>query len=98
MAKSKVHKDRHGIFIRVGGHIFRPDFPVGYKHNEQSCGSVKEGDKVNARHIGGTSLASLKNPETGAEEHWYSHGCYYSYSPKVKVPSEDLFRPDCDRW
>ena len=98
MARSKVYEDKYGIFVRTGGFIFRPDFPVEYKHLAKDCGSVKAGDSVNASHIRETMLANVKNPETGAKEVWYSHGCYYGYSLKNKTPSEELYRPWHDRW
>lgn len=98
MAICKVGSDKYGLYIRAGGHIFRPDFPTGYKHLEKEVGTIAKGEKVQANHRGGTSLATVKNKETGAEETWYSHGCYYGYSPKTKISSEEIYRPEDDIW
>lgn len=98
MARCKVYNDVHGLYIRAGGYIFRPDFPVGYKHLENDCGAIKQDDKVNANHCGGTSLGTVKNPETGVTETWYVHGPATSYSRTIKTKSEDIFRPSYDKW
>lgn len=98
MARCKVRKDAHTLYIRAGGHIFRPDFPTGYKHLEKECGKIQVDTTVNANHRRGTSLATVKNPETGDVETWYSHGGSTSYSPKIKVDSEEIFRPEYDIW
>lgn len=98
MATCKVRSDKYGLYLKAGGHIFRPDFPTGYKHLEKDVGNISENERVQANHRGGTSLATVKNKETGANETWYSHGCYYGYSPKTIVPSEEIYRPEYDIW
>lgn len=98
MATCKVRKDKYGLYLKAGGHIFRPDFPVGYKHLEKEVGNLSEDDKVSANHRRGTCLATVKNKEMGVEETWYSHGCYYSYNPKNHIASEELYRPSDEYW
>lgn len=98
MARCKVYKDKHSLYIRAGGHIFRPDFPVDYRHRGFKVGEIKESDKVNANHLRGTVLASVKVVGGETAETWYSHGPSTSYSPSIKMNSEDIFRPVYDQW
>lgn len=98
MARCKVHKDAHGLYIRAEGHIFRPDFPIEYKSMGYEFGDISEGDKVNVSHKRLTVTANLKVVGGDAREVWYSHGGSTSYSPKIKVDSEKIFRPVYDKW
>lgn len=98
MPRCKVYKDVHGLYVRAAGHIFRPDFPVEYKDRDFEFGGIKEGDKVNVSHKKLTVTANLKVVEGDTVETWYSHGGSTSYSPKIKVDSEEIFRPSHDKW
>lgn len=95
MAKVKI--DSHGPYVRGGGWLFRPLFPVHCIDAEQNDKtSLKEGDKVKVYHHGGTKLGSV-TPENGDKETWYSHGCYIKNGGGHE-DSEDLWKPGNWRW
>lgn len=83
-----VYEDKRGPYVKAGGWLFRPVFPVGYKHVFSDGTSFKAGDKVPARHRGGSSLGTVG---TGAKkETWYAHGFYFG-TGKL---SEELWMPN----
>lgn len=74
MAMSLVRKDVRGLFIRTGGYVFRPGAINGYQHAyRMDDGQLKDGDRVNARHIGGTPLARLRLDD-GRITRWAEEG------------------------
>lgn len=54
-----VYEDAHGPYVKAGGWLFRPVFPVGYKHVFPAGTSFKAGDKVSARHRGAARWGQL---------------------------------------
>lgn len=59
-----VRKDERGLFIKVGGYIARPDDGTQYD----------KGQKVYARHVGGSKLVRVgRKPD---QEIWYTHEAY----------------------
>lgn len=84
---AKVHKDENSLYVKVGGYIARPVFPVGFSHVYDDGSEVQEGEKVTASHNGG-KLATV------AGEKWYIHGQYLNTD---KSPNE-IWKPDLDRW
>ena len=81
MPKTKVKKDEHGLYVRTGGYIFRPYCSeIGYNHVAIDDGNTDfiEGQEVNARHIGGSILGTIKIDDI--KELWTSHGTYYDLS------------------
>jgi hypothetical protein len=69
---TKIREDEHGVYVRTGGYLFRP------QRNERYRNHFRRGDalgfpvetEVKARHIGGTELAKV-NDQT-----WFSYGMY----------------------
>lgn len=100
MARSKIRKDSHGLFVVTDGYIFRPDYPSGYKHLQSEIGDFKEGEAVNANHRGGTPLATIKRVGEKTGGTWYSHGEAYVPNTQAtkRVNSEMVFRPEYEHW
>ena len=68
-----IREDCHGLYIKNGGYIARP-VPTDYtKHcvNIAWDSEYCAGDKVKAKHIGGTGMHDV------GVESWSSHGSYY---------------------
>ncbi len=94
MSKAIIRKDEHGLFLRVGGYVFRPvksNEGSHYSHvkesREDGTSQFKEGDAVNANHRRSTTVGVLK--ARGIEEWWHSHGTYLG--PLTR--SEDCWIP-----
>ena len=82
-----IREDSHGLYVKVGGYIFRPVFPIGYSHVHDDATQYEGGDKVTASHPGGPT------GQVG-EETWYAHGCYLVQGTN----SELHFKPESERW
>lgn len=84
---SRVHEDKHSIYVKTGGYIFRPVISERY-HDERECleGSTQytSGDSVKANHVGGSGLGLV------GDEYWFSHGCYLDYEGK-QINSEECW-------
>jgi hypothetical protein len=84
---SRVHEDRHGIYVKAGGYIIRPDISERF-HNQEECLRGKTqyvvGDQVKANHIGGSGLGLV------GDEYWFTHGSYYDYEGR-QISSEDCW-------
>jgi len=84
---SKVHEDSHGIYVKTGGYIIRPDISQRF-HNQEEClrGSTqyKAGDQVKANHVGGSGLGLV------GDEYWFTHGSYYDFDGQ-QISSEDCW-------
>ena len=91
----KIHEDSHGLYIKAGGYIFRPIFPVGYGHVHPGGTVFQAGDTVKANHLGGSSLGSVRKGDI--KERWYSHGSYFAPDGSA-TPSEDCFKPSYENW
>jgi hypothetical protein len=91
---AKVRQDRHGVYVKVGGYIFRPVMPSGYKHVCPEGSAFTQGQPINGKHRGG-SLIRLRDDEGNAET-WHSHGPYMG--PGSSPNSEDSFKPDHETW
>jgi hypothetical protein len=86
MGSTKVKSDSHGLYVRGGGYVWRPEFPASYPTEglipEQGHSNHREGDRVTVSHKGGTMLASVveHGPASRARytERWYCHGQYIS--------------------
>lgn len=69
---SVVHEDDEGIFIKTGGYVFRPGGIVGSAHAyRMDDGGLRKGDRVKARHKGGTTLAAI-TLDDGTKRIWAS--------------------------
>lgn len=67
-----VRRDAIGLFIRTGGAVFRPGAVLGYGHAyRMDDGGLVEGDRIAARHTGGTPLARLKLAD-GTITRWHA--------------------------
>jgi hypothetical protein len=68
-----IRSDKYGLFIKNGGYIARP-VPTEYTrhaHEITSGSKYSIGDRVKARHYGGSGLHDV------GDELWSSHGCYF---------------------
>lgn len=57
---AKVRSDKHGLYVKAGGYLFRPDGPT----------TVVAGSTVKARHVAYTPTGKVD------QETWASHGDY----------------------
>ncbi len=83
-----IREDCHGTYVKVGGYIARPVFPIGYSHAYPDRTHHEVGQKVYAVHRAGPCA-------TVGGETWYLHGCYLA---GVQGTSELCFKPDYDKW
>lgn len=88
----KLHQDKHGIYAKVGGYIWRPVFPVSYAHFYADGTDFQVGETVRGQHRGGP-LLDLRH-ENGRQETWFNHGAYMG--PNQSPNSEDHYKPDYD--
>jgi hypothetical protein len=93
MARTKVKRDAHGLYVRTDGKLYRPvktidGYPLGRAASLRDDGTsaFKEGSQVQARHLSGTPFCLVKD-ESGVQEHWHSHGMY------LGVKSTDCWSP-----
>lgn len=95
LAKTKVKKDSHGLYVRGGGYLWRPIYP---RNVEQLETLHKENDEVNVNHY--TAGPYAKVGTKGNIELWYSHGSYLDFKGvKTKtINSEFLFKPPYEQW
>lgn len=86
MSKTSIKIDKHSLYARGGGYIWRP---VGLDLGEfQTIFTL--GDSVTVSHSGGITASISGN---GRKERWYSHGCYIDIHNGMKIiPSEKLWR------
>ena len=91
MAKTRVKQDKHGLYVRGGGYLFRIDFPPSYLSYMMHTSAFEEGDEVTVRHSGG-SLGTVTGEKDGlkVKETWFSHGSYINVKP---FDSNLIFRP-----
>lgn len=85
-----IREDRHGLYIKAGGYIFRPVFPIGYNHVHKDGSEYSKGDKVYAVHRAGGPLAKV------GVEVWFSHGAYFPQSQPKN--SESHYKPPYESW
>jgi hypothetical protein len=77
---TKVHRDRHGQFVRTGGHLFRPE-PTRWSYPTRLAAwrdgsAFIDGEYVHAHHISQTSMAHVRSGDKQREARWWSHGVY----------------------
>lgn len=88
---TKVQSDRHGLYIRTGGYVFRPiESDESYEFHTifDETTVFAAGDQVKARHISNTPFAVVRNGRH--EEYWHSHGCYFDEFGKP-ISSEQIW-------
>jgi hypothetical protein len=99
VSKTKVKKDKHGLYVRAGGYVFRPVLSrdsYSLSHNsranskEEGVSVFAEGAKVHARHRSQTTWGTVRDDVV--EELWHAHGSYYDDLARV-IPSEDCWQP-----
>jgi hypothetical protein len=97
---TKVRSDSHGLYIRTGGYVFRPQLAIySYLMNpDVKAGTTRyhEGDAVKAYHMSQTPHAKVKDVSGPHSEIWHSHGCYISNVAGVgckTLSSEILWSP-----
>ena len=88
MAWTTIKRDAHSLYVRTGGKVFRPvPTPNSLTHPDSvGMGSgpyfkypatiYQEGDKVNARHVAGTTAGRVDGGGDTRIELWHSHGSY----------------------
>ena len=90
----KIKSDKHGLYIRTGGYVFRPvetDYNYHFKDTvNDSKSKFAAGEAASYRHISQTPHAKVT--VNGVTEIWHSHGCYFDSAGKT-VPSEQVWRP-----
>lgn len=88
---STIRKDKYGMYVKTGGYIFRPILTECGRGRLGAIGSedkskIKAGDRVKARHIGGSGLGVV------GDETWHSHGTYYN-GKGGQIDSESVWTP-----
>jgi len=69
-----VRQDDESLYIIVGGVTARPGAVNGYAHAmRMDDGGLVKGDKIKAKHVGGSELVCITLPE-GEKTYWYSQG------------------------
>lgn len=78
---SVVRQDEKGIYVICDGSLARPGDVNGYSHAyDMSDGGLKKGDRIKARHIGGTPLVKVSAADGETYRYWYM----YEDSPEMK--------------
>jgi len=94
--RTLVREDEQGLYLVAGGVKARPGSLSGYGHAwRMDDGGLKAGDKVVARHRGGTPLVSITLPDGGTTI-WgddYEHRRGQGTSP----PAEARWKADGSR-
>lgn len=102
---SVVRQDEHGLYIKTGGYLFRPQLSwyakqQGYGWTRRPTGTTtaSAGDKVKARHIAGTTTARVKTDAVPDGELWFGHGTYFADKADERgivptLPSVELWEP-----
>ena len=97
MNTTKVKRDRHGLYVRAGGYIFRPahtpySYPVNPRVDDRRdyTSGFSDGADVRARAIAGAPFARVE--ADGALELWHSHGTYYDKCGRT-ISSEHCWTP-----
>lgn len=92
---TRVKSDVHGLYVRTDGSVFRP---VAAAHIMMTAISADDGtsvfavgSEVQARHIGGSPFAVIRDAEH--KEYWHSHGCYIGADGK-QIASDQLWEPN----
>lgn len=67
---TRVRKDSHGLYVRTGGYVFRPEPSAHTVGRSAHPTKINEGDQVKARHISGTPWGRVGG------EIWHDHGSY----------------------
>ena len=96
MRLATVYQDKHGLYVRTGGYLFRPQpsaqsfgYPLLPPPKDGTyTGNLKKGDKVKARHIPQTPLGKVDGLR------WFSHGCYINPKTQTYINSEELWDPE----
>ena len=89
-----IREDKYGLYVKAGGYIFRPIFPVGYQHVHCDGTQLRTRDKVKATHRSGTGLATVTGD--GIKETWYNHGDYLGNPDYIN--SESCYKPSHNNW
>lgn len=91
-----VQNDEKGLYVRTGGYVFRPGATRSYSHAiRMDDAGLMAGDRVKARHKGGTPLAKLTLMD-GTTTYWAEEETVFK--DRVEVPSGVLWKKDgsCD--
>lgn len=82
---SKIREDKYGVYIKINGSYYRPEYPVGYKHLEKDLLNgrtrYRNGENISSRKIGGSMLSRV------GEETWYNFGQYSEMSSELAYES-----------
>lgn len=95
MARAKVYKDKHGLYVRINGGIYRPvkaqySYPVfGKNVRNDGTTSCSEGMTVKLTHVVQTPFCKVMNTVDHHEEYWQLHGSYIgTKSDKCWAPAK----------
>lgn len=85
-----VGSDLHGLYVRVGGYVFRPVLGLGdLGYPLPAPSALVPGQPVRARHLPGTTTARV------GDELWFSHGEVSVWDPDASVSRS---RPTLECW
>lgn len=98
-SKSTVKRDKHGLYVRVDSHLYRPvktidSYPLASWANSRELGDTSfcEGTSVSLRHLPATPFCSVT--DAVLTEHWHSHGVYVGKkSEQCWCPAPDMPTP-----
>lgn len=105
MQKTKIRRDSHGLYVRVGGYVFRPvPIPMlapqarawsgqtmrgGYRYVNVETGFV-EGEEAKASHLAQTQTARVRSlSDPGKKELWYAHGESAEYTDRYRLKNTE---------
>lgn len=79
MAETKIRADRHGLYVRTNGSVYRPQksitsYPTRYSLQHGYDTAFKEGMEVTVQVIRATPFCRVVWMLKGEE--WQSHGAY----------------------
>lgn len=97
----KIMKDEHGLYVRAGGYLFRPEPTAHSLTHPLSVGMgsgpyfknphtlFAAGDEVKAKHVGGTAAGKVSTD--ARVEYWHGHGVYLTTGGNR--PSNSIWNP-----
>lgn len=95
MTTSPIRADALGPYVRTGGYVFRPGAIRGREHSvRMDDAGLVAGDRVKARHKGGTPLAKIVLAD-GTTTYWAEEAT--AAKDAVAAPEGAAWRPDGTR-
>ena len=97
MAKSYIRRDRHSLYVRANGAVFRPVLSTTVKsathHRTGTVTIGSDGELVTVRIMAQALFLSVTF-SNGTHEYWSTHGSYLKELPeKGFIDSELVWQP-----